>query len=240
MIGEYPTSRRYLQDRIQSLFQPCWMTTLLSSTRILVRGLVSPLKKPLSSNFSRLSIMPVAMPINTLKGTWQRLVKNDRLKRSSQILSAINGQVCIFGGEIQPRQPVDDKVDIITLNAGTSAPPLPRHHSTLASTYTNITRIVKSRDKRHARSTKPSCWYRISCRQRCIVHLFRSWRCGHGSCRRKGRSMELFTCRTVLDQIGARRHICTVSTSPQLPQRHLRRYFNILCSCWLPRFWPAI
>lgn len=64
--------------------------------------------------------MPVAMPVNTLKGTWRRLVKNDRLKRSSQILSVVNGQVCIYGGEVQPRQPLDDKVDIIALNAGTS------------------------------------------------------------------------------------------------------------------------
>ncbi|KAH6642904.1 kelch repeat protein-like protein [Boeremia exigua] len=66
--------------------------------------------------------MPVSMPINTLKGTWQRLVKNDRLKRSSQVLSVIDNQVCIFGGEIQPRQPVDDKVDIITLS-----PDAPNH-----------------------------------------------------------------------------------------------------------------
>ncbi|KAJ8113275.1 hypothetical protein OPT61_g4567 [Boeremia exigua] len=64
--------------------------------------------------------MPVSMPISTLKGNWQRLAKNDRLKRSSQVLSIINGQVCIFGGEIQPRQPVDDKVDIVTLNAESS------------------------------------------------------------------------------------------------------------------------
>ncbi|KAJ4987622.1 kelch repeat protein [Stagonosporopsis vannaccii] len=70
--------------------------------------------------------MPVSMPINTLKGTWQRLVKNDRLKRSSQVLSVINGQACIFGGEVQPRQPVDDNVDIIALNA---APESPAHET---------------------------------------------------------------------------------------------------------------
>lgn len=61
--------------------------------------------------------------MNTLKGNWQRLAKNDRLKRSSQVISVIDGQACIFGGEVQPRQPVDDKVDIVTLSAGESAPP---------------------------------------------------------------------------------------------------------------------
>ena len=68
--------------------------------------------------------MPVSMLINTLKGNWQRLAQNDRLKRSSQVVSVIDGQVCIFGGEVEPRQPVDDKVDHITLNDGQSAPPL--------------------------------------------------------------------------------------------------------------------
>ena len=68
--------------------------------------------------------MPVSMLINTLKGNWQRLAQNDRLKRSSQVVSVIDGQVCIFGVEVEPRQPVDDKVDHITLNDGQSAPPL--------------------------------------------------------------------------------------------------------------------
>jgi hypothetical protein len=58
------------------------------------------------------------MPINTLKGTWQRLAQNDRLKRSSQIVSVIDNHVCVFGGEVQPRQPVDDKVDVVALNSG--------------------------------------------------------------------------------------------------------------------------
>jgi hypothetical protein len=63
------------------------------------------------------------MPVNTLKGEWRRLIKNDRLKRSSQVVSVVNDQVCIFGGEVQPRQPVDDKVDILSINAGKSTPP---------------------------------------------------------------------------------------------------------------------
>jgi hypothetical protein len=57
------------------------------------------------------------MPINTLTGTWTRLLQTERLQRSSQVLSVIDNTVCIFGGEVQPRQPVDNKVDIISLNS---------------------------------------------------------------------------------------------------------------------------
>lgn len=74
--------------------------------------------------------MPVSMAINTLRGNWQCLVKNDRLKRSSQALSVVDGQVCIFGGEVQPRQPVHDKVDIVTLGSSKSAPPNLSHQGT--------------------------------------------------------------------------------------------------------------
>ncbi|KAF2820404.1 galactose oxidase [Ophiobolus disseminans] len=57
------------------------------------------------------------MPINMLRGSWKRLLNEDRLKRSSQVLSVINQTVCIFGGEVQPRQPVDDKVDLFSLTS---------------------------------------------------------------------------------------------------------------------------
>jgi hypothetical protein len=59
------------------------------------------------------------MPINVLKGTWSRLLEADRLRRSSQVLSVIDQTVCIFGGEVQPRQPVDDKIDVFSLKPGT-------------------------------------------------------------------------------------------------------------------------
>jgi hypothetical protein len=57
-------------------------------------------------------------PINMLKGKWTRLLNEDRLQRSSQVLSVIDQTVCIFGGEVQPRQPVDDKVDVFSLKPG--------------------------------------------------------------------------------------------------------------------------
>lgn len=62
--------------------------------------------------------MPIARPISTLKGTWTRLLDEERLRRSSQVLSVVDQTVCIFGGEVQPRQPVDDKVDVFSLKLG--------------------------------------------------------------------------------------------------------------------------
>jgi hypothetical protein len=81
--------------------------------------------------------MPIATrgnPINTLKGTWTRLYDEERLRRSSHVLSVIGQTVCIFGGEVQPRQPVDDQVDVLSLTADapkletkkTSTAPSPR------------------------------------------------------------------------------------------------------------------
>jgi hypothetical protein len=66
---------------------------------------------------------PRAMPINTLKGTWTRLLDTERLQRSSQVVSVIDNTVCIFGGEVQPRQPVDDQIDVFSLKSGI----LPHH-----------------------------------------------------------------------------------------------------------------
>ncbi|CAN9358963.1 unnamed protein product [Alternaria alternata] len=59
--------------------------------------------------------MPVSMPISTLKGSWKRLLDDERLRRSSQVLSVIDQHVCIFGGEVKPREPIDDKIDIVSL-----------------------------------------------------------------------------------------------------------------------------
>ncbi|KAH7390836.1 kelch repeat protein-like protein [Phaeosphaeria sp. MPI-PUGE-AT-0046c] len=55
-----------------------------------------------------------ARPISTLKGTWIRLLDTERLRRSSQVLSVIDDKICIFGGEVLPRQPVDDQIDVLS------------------------------------------------------------------------------------------------------------------------------
>ncbi|KAF2277760.1 galactose oxidase [Westerdykella ornata] len=59
----------------------------------------------------------MSLPASRLTGTWTRLLTSDRLKRSSQVVSAIGQSVCIFGGELLPRQPIDNKVDVVTLSS---------------------------------------------------------------------------------------------------------------------------
>lgn len=53
-----------------------------------------------------------------LKATWTQLTQNARLQRSSQCLSVLGSHAFLFGGEVIPRQPVDNRLDTISL--GTS------------------------------------------------------------------------------------------------------------------------
>ncbi|KAF1924835.1 kelch domain-containing protein [Didymella exigua CBS 183.55] len=66
--------------------------------------------------------MPVSMPIHTLKGNWHKVAANDRLRRSSHAVAVVNGQLHVFGGEVQPRQPVDAKVDTVALGTDPESP----------------------------------------------------------------------------------------------------------------------
>ncbi|KAF2751225.1 kelch repeat protein-like protein [Sporormia fimetaria CBS 119925] len=65
-------------------------------------------------------------------GNWTHLLTTDRLKRSSHVLTAIGDTLCIFGGEVTPRKPVDDDVDVLALPSDScrhetqSASPAPR------------------------------------------------------------------------------------------------------------------
>lgn len=52
-----------------------------------------------------------------LKAKWQR-IENTPLARSSHSLSVVAGRAYIFGGEIDPREPVDNNMHIITLPSG--------------------------------------------------------------------------------------------------------------------------
>lgn len=65
--------------------------------------------------------MPVGKPVWNNNGTWSRVHQADRLRRSSQVLSVIDKTAYIFGGEVQPRQPIDSQLDVVSLDqAGTS------------------------------------------------------------------------------------------------------------------------
>lgn len=48
-----------------------------------------------------------------VSGTWTRLLEVDALRRSSQAIAALGDKLAVFGGEIQPRQPVDNHVHLI-------------------------------------------------------------------------------------------------------------------------------
>lgn len=45
--------------------------------------------------------------------TWTRLASSVRLYRSSQAVSVVGEKMYIFGGELVPRQPVDNKIDVV-------------------------------------------------------------------------------------------------------------------------------
>lgn len=59
----------------------------------------------------------------SLNGSWSRLIASERLRRSSQVLSVIDKTAFVFGGEVQPRQPVDAQLDVFSLAQGTSLLP---------------------------------------------------------------------------------------------------------------------
>ncbi|KAF5380288.1 hypothetical protein D9757_007978 [Collybiopsis confluens] len=54
----------------------------------------------------------------TLRVQWTLLTSSARLQRSSQCLSIVNNKVLIFGGEVVPRQPVDNQIDMLDLSNG--------------------------------------------------------------------------------------------------------------------------
>jgi hypothetical protein len=52
-----------------------------------------------------------------LSARWTRLASSERLRRSSQSLSVLGSQAWVFGGELLPREPVDNRLDIIELGS---------------------------------------------------------------------------------------------------------------------------
>ncbi|KAG6355635.1 hypothetical protein INS49_003597 [Diaporthe citri] len=52
-----------------------------------------------------------------LSATWTQLTQSARLQRSSQCLSVLGSNIFILGGELVPRQPVDNRLDVISLGA---------------------------------------------------------------------------------------------------------------------------
>ncbi|KAF1971567.1 kelch repeat protein-like protein [Bimuria novae-zelandiae CBS 107.79] len=86
--------------------------------------------------------MPISKPIWHLTGTWTRQHSAERLRRSSHVLSVLGNNAYIFSGEVQPREPVDDRIDVLPLSPDaaklatlplTGAAPTPRVGSASAT-----------------------------------------------------------------------------------------------------------
>lgn len=60
------------------------------------------------------AIAKSAMP---LKASWKRIPTDTTLPRSSHSLSIVKSKAYIFGGEQQPREPVDNHVHVFTLQS---------------------------------------------------------------------------------------------------------------------------
>ncbi|KAJ4136513.1 hypothetical protein NW768_004128 [Fusarium equiseti] len=55
--------------------------------------------------------------VKTLSACWSFVTSSKRLSRSSQAVSAIDQKLFVFGGELLPRKPVDNRVDVVNLSS---------------------------------------------------------------------------------------------------------------------------
>ncbi|KAJ6440690.1 kelch repeat protein [Purpureocillium lavendulum] len=62
----------------------------------------------------------------TISAKWLRLASSACLQRSSQALAVVGSKAWIFGGELQPRQPVDNQLDVVDLGYSTVPAPSAR------------------------------------------------------------------------------------------------------------------
>lgn len=56
--------------------------------------------------------------MDKLSATWSQLYSEDELQRSSHVVSVVDDKAYVFGGELLPRQPVDNDVYKVDLRAG--------------------------------------------------------------------------------------------------------------------------
>lgn len=182
--------------------------------------------------------MPVGRPINMLKGTWTRLLDTERLRRSSQVLSVIDQTVFIFGGEVKPREPVDDKVDLFSLKSGM----LLSNMKFWPSGYllTQPRRCTSTGDQKCLNCTHTTCRKCFGCHQWQSLSVFWPRRCRHGAHRRGRCSMEFRYQKLILVQDHASRLFSPISSSTQLPCVDFRRPKNLLRARWLPRKRPLV
>ncbi|KAK0644945.1 Nitrile-specifier protein 5 [Lasiodiplodia hormozganensis] len=56
------------------------------------------------------------MAVPKVTGSWKRVLDAETLRRSSQVVASFGSQLFLFGGELQPRLPVDNHVHLIQLD----------------------------------------------------------------------------------------------------------------------------
>ena len=54
--------------------------------------------------------------MSSLQASWQHVAKTDDIRRSSQVAFVTDEDLLVFGGELKPRQPVDNKLYRVSLN----------------------------------------------------------------------------------------------------------------------------
>jgi hypothetical protein len=73
--------------------------------------------------------------MGNFSANWELIASSKRLQRSSQTVSVVGSQVLITGGEVIPRQPVDNQVDIVELDQGKTRLYNMKHRSQLTVAF---------------------------------------------------------------------------------------------------------
>lgn len=59
------------------------------------------------------SFASFARKMSVINGTWSFVTSSQRLYRSSQAVSVVGQKAFVFGGELIPREPIDNLVDVV-------------------------------------------------------------------------------------------------------------------------------
>ncbi|KAI1081186.1 hypothetical protein F5B20DRAFT_537145 [Whalleya microplaca] len=95
-------------------------TDLLNSVPGNMPSMPSMPQMPQMPHMPQLPRMPRKASHSTMKGTWQH-ISIPSLPRSSHSLDIVAGNAYIFGGEVEPRKPVDNDMHVITLPSNSAS-----------------------------------------------------------------------------------------------------------------------
>lgn len=107
-----------------------------------LRRRATDLVQNLPQNLPTLPKRPAASSNNSMKGTWEK-IDIPPLPRSSHSVSIVGTSAYIFGGELKPREPVDNDMHVITLpSSGAGA-----DYYTVVARPANASSSEESKDK---------------------------------------------------------------------------------------------